>query len=347
LRIIVFKFATALGDNVVFLPVIQALRRLNPDWQLTLLVDPSEAELYGGPFAPQELLVDHKERFATAHRRPWELLSWAKKIRRRSPQACILPFDQGNVAHLVALFSGAKVRAGSVDHVRFPGSLTHLVPMPTDACAATWNWAAATAVVGALSSEAKWPTTPPVPDLSHLLPAGHSKVRANGGRKKVVVHPGASGLNCWPADKFAAVAAALSAEFDVTWIRHGNGTVPAPPQSTVAEVGSLTEFAGLLVGADLFLGNNSGPMHFANALGCPGVAVTGPTAFGWNPYWHRERWTVLRHPNLYCAPCEVLNQKVEACANLENPMACLKYWTPDMVAEACRSRLDRQPGRKE
>jgi ADP-heptose:LPS heptosyltransferase len=85
-------------------------------------------------------------------------------------------------------------------------------------------------------------------------------------------------------------------------------------------------------------------MHLANALGLPGVAVTGPSAIGWNPYWNRESWSVLRHPNLYCAPCEVLNQELAGCANLENPMACLKYWTPKKVAEACRSRLGRPSG---
>jgi ADP-heptose:LPS heptosyltransferase len=312
-----------------------------------VLVDPAVAELYAGAYAPQELLLDHKKRFATAHRRPWELINWAAKIRGRSPDACLLPFDQGNVAHLVAFLSGAKVRAGSLDHVRFPGSLTESVPIPPDACAASWNWATATAVVRALSNDARWPTIPPVPDLSHLLPAGNSRTRATGARKRIVVHAGASGFRCWPADRFAAVATMLSDEHDVVWIRHGKGTELAPRQAAVAEIRSLTELAGLLVEADLFLGNNSGPMHFANVLGCPGVALTGPSAFGWNPYWHRERWTVLRHPGLYCAPCEAMNTDVKACANLENPMACLEYWTPEMVVEACRSRLELQPGRKE
>jgi heptosyltransferase-2 len=345
-RIVLFKLATALGDNVVFLPVVQAIRRLHPEWQLTLLADPAEAELFAGRYAPHELLLDYKKRFATAHRRPWELISWARRIRALSPQACILPFDQCNVAHLVACLSGAKVRAGSLDHVRFPGSVTDVIPMPPDGCPATWNWDAATAVVKALSDDARWPSTPPAPDLSHLLPDGISNARANGGRKRIVIHAGASGFNCWPANRFAAVAVALSAEHDVTWIRHGEGTRGAPPQATVKEVSSLTELAAVLAGADLYLGNNSGPMHFANALGIRGVAVTGPSALGWNPYWHRERWTVVRHPGLYCAPCERLNKEVTTCTNLTHPMACLDLLMVERVEKACRELLDDGLGRR-
>jgi hypothetical protein len=61
---------------------------------------------------------------------------------------------------------------------------------------------------------------------------------------------------------------------------------------------------------------------------------------GWDPYWHRERWTALRHPNLYCAPCEPPNIEIKGCANLDNPMACLKYWTVKKVEEACRAQLE-------
>jgi ADP-heptose:LPS heptosyltransferase len=140
------------------------------------------------------------------------------------------------------------------------------------------------------------------------------------------------------------VAGSLSRDFEVVWISHGDTTGPAPAGTVPTPVGSIGELARWLAGADLFLGNNSGPMHLANALGCPGVAVTGPSAMGWNPYWHRGRWSVLRHPDLYCAPCEKLERELAGCANTESPMACLRYWTPGKVEAACRSLLDRAEG---
>lgn len=52
MRVVIFKF-NHLGDNVVFLPVVQQLRRQFSDWDLVLLTTPTEAELYRGPDAPK------------------------------------------------------------------------------------------------------------------------------------------------------------------------------------------------------------------------------------------------------------------------------------------------------
>jgi ADP-heptose:LPS heptosyltransferase len=104
---------------------------------------------------------------------------------------------------------------------------------------------------------------------------------------------------------------------------------------------SLGAFVSLLASADFFLGNNSGPMHLANALGLSGVAVTGASALGWDPYWYRERWMVLRHPSLACQPCERPNKVIAGCANTAAPLACLLYWSVDAVEAACRGALAR------
>jgi ADP-heptose:LPS heptosyltransferase len=192
--------------------------------------------------------------------------------------------------------------------------------------------------------DAHWPDDPPAPDFAHLL---SQSVKTGSGRKRVVVHAGANKIfKQWPRDRFESVAVALSRDFEVVWIDHGSTTGPAPKGTIPALVSTLGELATRLAGANLFLGNNSGPMHMANALGCPGVVVTGPSAFGWDPYWHPERWTVLRHPNLYCAPCEKANKDLGICTNTASPMACMDYWTDERVEAVCRLQLncDMKPG---
>jgi len=341
-RVVILKF-NHLGDNVVFVPVVQALCQRFPGWEITLLTTPNEAELYGGPLGPQEIMTCPRDAFNTSYRRPWELARWIWSVRRRRPDACLVSFDQGSAAHAVAGLSGAGTRIGGrLSPRRVAGSLTEEVPAPLDSCPATWNWSMARALARSQGGDDGWPETAPPPDLRHLVPPG---ARPKGGRRRVVVHAGASRyLNQWPLADFASVARALSGDFEVVWITHGGPAGPAPEGTLPAPVGSLGEFAGWLAGADLFLGNNSGPMHVANALGCPGVAVTGPSATGWDPYWHRESWSVLRHPSLYCAPCERLEKELAGCANTGSPMACLRYWTPEKVEAACRDRLDRQKG---
>lgn len=342
MNVVLFKL-NSLGDNIVFVPVVQAIRHRCPDWQVTLVTTPSEAELYQGPLAPHQTIVVPKPRFNKAYRRPWELGRWIWKIRRSSPDACLVAFDQSNVAHLVSKFSGARVRiGGNLGRIRVARSVTQVVPIPEDLRPVTWNWRMARALARSYGRDDGWPQDPPPPDLRHLLAPGARKVAA---RMRVAVHAGAGGdLNRWPQDRFAAVARSLSRDFEVVWIRHGLSADPAPEGTTVATVASIAELAGWLASANLFLGNNSGPMHLANALGCPGIAVTGPTTFGWDPYWNRSQWTVLRHPDLACQPCEKPIVALEGCANLASPMACLKYWTAEAVEAVCRSRLSRAMG---
>jgi len=342
MRVVIIKL-NSLGDNVVFVPVVQSIRQRCPDWRITLLSTPKESELYGGKLAPQDVIVCQKTRFNKAYRRPWELARWVWRIRRLRPDACLIPFDQSNVAHLVAKLSGARSRVGgNLERIRVAGSLTETVPMPEDLRPVTWNWRMARALAHLLGAGDGWPTEPLPPDLAHLLPSGP---RARGPRPRVVVHPGAGGpLNQWPRERFAEVASSLSRDFDVVWIEHGAATSP-PVGATPAPVATIAELAGWLASAHLFLGNNSGPMHLANALGIPGVAVTGPTTTGWDPYWNRRQWTVLRHPDLACAPCEKTTVALTGCANLASPMACLKYWTAEKVEAACRQRLGRDAGR--
>jgi ADP-heptose:LPS heptosyltransferase len=337
MRVVIFKLNN-LGDNVVFVPAVQALRAHRPDWQITLLTTAPESAFYKGHLGPQRIMVCPKQRFNGAYRRPWEIAAWIWRIRRIKPDACLVAFDQSNVAHLVAKFSGAGIRiGGNLGRIRVSRSITEEVPIPEDLRPVTWNWRMARALARPGEGAVGWPDSPPPPDLRHLLTA---PVSPAGSRKRVVVHPGAGGgLNQWPRERFAAVAAALSRDHEVIWIDHGRTTGPAPAGATGAAVGSIEELAGWLASADLFLGNNSGPMHLANALGRPGVAVTGPTSTGWDPYWKPSQWSVLRHPALACQPCEKTTVALEACANTASPMACLKYWTEDRVEAVCRSRL--------
>jgi ADP-heptose:LPS heptosyltransferase len=261
---------------------------------------------------------------------------WA--VRRLRPDACLLSFDQGSAAHLVARASAAPVRVGSTAvRLRVRDALTADVPPPPDARPATWHWEMARALLLALGSRALLPPLPPPPDFSGL---GRGEPRAPGSRPRILIHAGASkALNQWGPARFAAVAERLAVDCEVAWVEHAGTTGTAPARAERVRPRTAGEMATALRQCDLFLGNNSGPMHLANALGCRGVAVTGPSAPGWDPYWHRERWTVLRHPNLACAPCERLHQSVEGCAHREHPLACLDYWSPETVEAACRARL--------
>jgi ADP-heptose:LPS heptosyltransferase len=66
---------------------------------------------------------------------------------------------------------------------------------------------------------------------------------------------------------------------------------------------NLAQVAALLVGSDVYLGNDSGITHLAAAVGVRAVALFGPSdALEWAPIG--ERVTVLTR-NVECSPCEV------------------------------------------
>ncbi|MBC7366396.1 MAG: glycosyltransferase family 9 protein [Undibacterium sp.] len=343
MNVVLFKF-NHLGDNLIFLPVVQTLRALRPGWKLTLLTTPDSVPLYTRDLPTPNLLTTPKLRFDKSWRRPWELAAWFARVRARRPDACLIGFDQANIAHLLARHSGARVRIGAnLQHIRIAHSLTHETPMPAGARPADWNWVMGRDLLVALDGPAAardWPATPPPPDLSHLIDrTGRSAPR------RIVIHAGSSRpMTRWDPAQFATVAARLARTHEVVWIdRPETAGIPLDPSIRRVALHFLRDLVTLLADAALFLCNNSGPMHLANALGTPGVVVTGLTAPGWDPYWHRERWTVLRPAHPACAPCELPNKVVLTCANLEAPMACLRQWTPDLVEAACRARLALTP----
>ena len=340
MKIVVFK-VNHLGDNVVFLPGIQALRARLPDAQLTIITTPQERALYENLTVGRELLRAAKEDFDHSWKRPWQLAAWWSRVRSRRPDACLVSFDQANVPHWLARYSGAAVRVGgALPHLRVRHSLTQDVLPPASGWVAEWNWDITRALVRAMGG-AELPATPPPPDLSHLISIPPQPRR----RPRVVVHAGSSGeLTRWPLERFVAVAGGLAHDYDVVWVDRPETTASIlPPGVTQVAPDSLRAFVTLLAGADFFLGNNSGPMHLANALGLRGVVVTGSTARGWDPYWHRERWQVLRHPALPCQPCEQVTVVPRRCANLAEPLACLRYWSAPAVEAACRETLAGAP----
>jgi len=95
----------------------------------------------------------------------------------------------------------------------------------------------------------------------------------------VVIHPGSGSLSKnWPMEQFDAVAQVLEARGrSVTWLC-GPAEIDRgiAPRGAVA-VESLVELGGKLAGARVYIGNDSGITHLAAAVGCPTVAVFGPT----------------------------------------------------------------------
>ena len=122
----------------------------------------------------------------------------------------------------------------------------------------------------------------------------------------------------WPEERFMAVARDLRRRGASVFL-FGSGSDTAvcagiasaagagnegPPVANLAGRTSLVEMGGWLAGMDLVIGNDSGPIHLAAALGVPVLAVFGPTdARRTGPYGPLHRVVVA--DNVACRPCHL------------------------------------------
>ncbi len=65
---------------------------------------------------------------------------------------------------------------------------------------------------------------------------------------------------------------------------------------------NLREYIGILKLIDLFITNDSGPMHLANALGTPVIALEGPADIQETGMVNKSRLIYI-NKNIFCSPC--------------------------------------------
>jgi heptosyltransferase II len=116
---------------------------------------------------------------------------------------------------------------------------------------------------------------------------------------------------CWPPERFAETLNHLQAQSDADVILFGtpaevkvSGAIAAGLRGAPIDLTGKTtiaDFPALLSQCHLFLGNDSGAMHVAAAVGLPVVAIFGPTdPMGTAPVTLRS--SIVRE-KAYCSPC--------------------------------------------
>jgi heptosyltransferase-2 len=109
----------------------------------------------------------------------------------------------------------------------------------------------------------------------------------------------------------------------------------------IAGTPSLMETAAHIARCRLFVGNDSGLMHLAEAAGVPVVALFGPTveAFGYFPSLPQSRVIERR---LACRPCS--RNGATPCP--KGTVECLTAITPDQVAQSVATLFDEATTRR-
>jgi heptosyltransferase-2 len=160
-------------------------------------------------------------------------------------------------------------------------------------------------------------------------------------RHFLVLNPGAAygSAKRWGEDRFAEAGDALAFELglDVAIIgsekeRSIGERIRSLMRSRVVVLNgktSLETLIGVISESSLVLTNDSGPMHIAAALGVPTVAVFGPTDdVATGPYGHRTR--IVKEP-VDCSPCMLRDCPIDH--------RCMTRVSAEAVANAARELL--------
>jgi heptosyltransferase-1 len=354
-RILIVRLG-AMGDVLHALPAAAALRAALPQARLDWLIEQRWADLLcangpagAGPRSELRPLVDAVIPVDTKRwrRAVLSLTTWREgnaAVRHlRAPRYDLALDLQGSLKSAAfARLSGAKMVAGSASPReslarRF---YTWAAPPQGDHVIAQ-NLALARTAVGAAPSGGAPSHTSPDPAWLPRDPRAEewaqAELASRGLARFALLSPGAGWpAKEWPAERFGEVARALAQQGLASLINIGPGDREAAIAEVIEKAAggsarrilcSISRLIALTRRATLFLGGDTGPMHLANALGIPVVALFGPTDPARNgPYYTPS--IVLRDPS-----------SMTSYSHRRTLDPGLRKITPDKVLEAARKLL--------
>ncbi|MGH7987131.1 MAG: lipopolysaccharide heptosyltransferase II [Candidatus Binataceae bacterium] len=155
-------------------------------------------------------------------------------------------------------------------------------------------------------------------------------------RRLIALTPGAAygPAKQWPSESYAALIDLLAERHQVECVLLGGpsergvcervASLTRYPALNAAGLTTVGELIGLLAQCDGFAGNDSGAMHLAAALGIPAVGIFGSTAPG-RTGPRGPRASVIYRP-LECSPC------LKRTCRFDH-YRCLRQITPEEVCE--------------
>ncbi|HEY6046811.1 MAG TPA: lipopolysaccharide heptosyltransferase II [Pyrinomonadaceae bacterium] len=309
---VVVRAPNWVGDALMCLPALRALRRLLPHAKITLVSRPGAADIFREADCADEVLVYERRGLASA---------WiqSQEWRRRQFDLAVL-FQNAFEAAAIAFMARVPTRIG-YDTERRGFLLTYPIATPAwknERHEVFYYLNLISELERALSRTA--PAEPGEPEIALHVPDERKRkarelLQRHGlatAKPLILLCPGSvnSRAKRWPSERYAALAdqfietGATVAVIGSPGERDVSAKVCAQarhrPVMLTGET-SVAEVTALIAIADLLVTNDTGPAHIGPAVGTPTIVIFGPT----NPVTTRPfgpLGVVIRHPP-DCAPC--------------------------------------------
>ena len=309
---VVVRGTNWVGDSVMTIPALRALRRVLPQAHITLVGRPSAKGLFvDAEFLDEFMVYDRRSSFS--------VFSQAATWRRNHFDLALL-FQNAFEAALIPLLAGVPIRLGYAKEGRTP-LLTHPVALP--------EWRSSKHevfyylyLVAALE-QFLYQTSELSeidPDISISVSEGRRQAAfqilntqgVTSDQRIVALCPGSTNSRAkrWPAEYYAKLADSLleqqrqviliGAKEELAVSREVTSKMRKQPVVLTGQT-SIDQLTAVLSCVDLLVTNDTGPAHIGAALGIPTLVIFGPT----NPLTTRPlsgQAEVIRHPP-DCAPC--------------------------------------------
>ncbi len=329
-KIVVFR-PGALGDTLLTLPALAALRRAFPRAWLSAVGNVPALAL-----ARDAGLVDEVASFDALC---WAELFSAEGVRAAEARQAL----EGTRLAVLWLRGNADLAARNLRALGVAAVLSAPGRPPEDARvhAADYLLGTLAPVLGAdASAPVDLPTLAPTPEACAWAEAEWAR-RGLEGAPVLAVHPGSGGrAKCWPPERFAALAGRFIAAGRQALVIEGPADeaaaaalLAALPAGSAQRVSGLAlpQLAALLACAcgggqsALYVGNDSGVSHLSALLGLPTLALFGPTDPAiWGPRGPRVR---------------VVRARAHAGALAGEVLPSMTALSVDVVAAAARDLL--------
>lgn len=338
---ILIRATNWVGDAIMALPALRAVRSRFPEAEIAILARPYVADLYRRQEICSQLIAyDSQAKHAGIFGR--ERL--AAELRGQKFDAALLFQNAFDAAWLVW-------RAGVPERIGYARDgrsflLTKPIAVPRTGEIPPHE----KFYYLELLRRAGWIDSLPDESFISLNVSESSRQRAEeflvqfgvrSGSPRIAIGAGASygSAKCWPPSRFAELVNRLQSETDSDVILFGAAAEAAVtraisselrrPPIDLAEKTSIADLPALLSQCHLFIGNDSGAMHVAAGVGLPVVAVFGPTdPYGTAPVTPRH--TIVQQKP-YCSPCFLRHCPTDH--------RCMRAITPEMVEAAAKPWL--------